>query len=155
LAEKSKKLLDERDWRILKELQQNARVAYAELSRRVNLSTPAVIERIHRMEDLGIIEGYRTEVSCARVGYPIMAFVSVSVVGNYLSRITRVMSEMSEVTECYRITGADSFLLKVCVTSVDHLQEVIDRFTPYVATTTSIVLSTAVKRRSPDYEKTA
>jgi Lrp/AsnC family leucine-responsive transcriptional regulator len=154
VAEQSKSALDRIGWSILHELQHNARIPYAELARRVHLSTPAVIERVRRMEEAGIIEGYRTELSCPHLGYPIMAFVGVSVVGNGLGRITRVMNETPEVTECYRVTGADSFLLKVCVSSVDHLQKIIDRFTPYVSTTTSIVLSTAVKRRNPDYQKT-
>ncbi len=152
MNEDYKKLLDDIGWHILRELQENARLPYAELGRRVKLSTPAVVERVRRMEEAGIIEGYRTEVCCARIGFPIKAFISVSVVGNTASRVNRVVTEMPEVAECYRTTGSDSFLLKVCVSSVDHLQSVIDRLAPYVATTTSIVLSTSVKHRPHDYE---
>lgn len=146
------KILDKIGWQLIRELQLNARIPFAELGRRVGLSTPAVAERVRRMEDLGIIEGYRTEISCPHVGFPITAFVSVSVVGSFLGKITKVANSMPEVVECYRVTGADLFLFRVCVSSIDHLQAVIDRLTPYVATTTSIVLSTIVKRRGLDYQ---
>src|ERR1700723_1594259 len=88
------KMLDNIGWRLIQELQHNARIPYAELGRRVGLSTPAVAERVRRMEDLGIIEGYRTEISCPLVGFPITAFVSVSVVGSFLGKIAKVASSM-------------------------------------------------------------
>jgi Lrp/AsnC family leucine-responsive transcriptional regulator len=69
------------------------------------------------------------------------------VVGDFMPRIMRVAEDTPEVLECHRITGSDSFIMKVAVGSVDELQTVIDRMTPYVATTTSIVLSTIVADR--------
>jgi Lrp/AsnC family leucine-responsive transcriptional regulator len=146
----TQKLLDTIGWHILRELQQNARLPYAELGRRVGLSTPAAIERVRRMEEAGIIEGYRTEINLSRAGFPILAFIRITVVGDYLQRTIKVANDAPEVLECHRVTGTDSFILKVCVTSIDHLQVVIDRFTPYVATTTSIVLSSSVKNRALD-----
>jgi len=144
MAEDIKGLLDDIGWKILEELQANARISFAELGRRVGLSTPAVIERVRRMEETEIILGYRTIVNLALTGHPIIAIVRISVVGDYLLRVSAVARELSEVLECHRVTGTDSFILKLAVSSVAHLEWVIDKFTPYVATTTSLVLSSPV-----------
>lgn len=140
-------MIDEIDRKILKELQQDARTSYAELGRRVGLTTPAVIERVRKLEDAQIIIGYRAEIDTAKVGLPIMAFVRMSITGVDYSHIIEVAQESNEVLECHRGTGGDSFIMKVAVSSVEHLQEVIDRLVPYGITTTTIVLSSPVKRR--------
>ncbi len=141
------KMIDATDWKILKELQENARTSFAELGRRINLTTPAVIERIRKLEDAKIITGYRAEIDAGRVGLPITAFIRMSISGVDYSKIIRVVEESSEVLECHRATGGDSFILKVAVADVEHLQNLIDRLTPYGITTTSIVLSSPVKSR--------
>jgi Lrp/AsnC family leucine-responsive transcriptional regulator len=140
-------MIDDIDWKILKELQLNARISFAELGRRVGLTTPAVIERIRKLEDAGIITGYRAEIDTARVGLPITAFIRMSITGVDYSHIIEVAEDSSEVLECHRGTGGDSFIMKIAVASVQHLQNLIDRLTPYGITTTSIVLSSPVKSR--------
>ncbi len=140
-------MLDQIDWKILKTLQENARATYAELGRQINLTTPAVIERVRKLEDAGIITGYRAEIDTAKVGLPITAFIRMSISGVDFSRIVKIASESNEVLECHRGTGGDSFIMKVAVASVEHLQNLIDRLTPYGITTTSIVLSSPVKNR--------
>jgi len=140
-------MIDEIDWKILKELQINARITFAELGRRVGLTTPAVIERIRKMEDAQIITGYRVEIDTAKVGLPITAFIRMSITGVDYSHIIEVASESTEVLECHRGTGGDSFIMKVAVADVGHLQTLIDKLTPYGITTTSIVLSSPVKSR--------
>lgn len=141
------KILDETDWKILGELQKDARVSYAELGRRVNLTTPAVIERIRKLEDAKIITGYRAEIDTAKIGLPVMAFIRMSISGVDYSRIIEVAEKSNEVLECHRGTGGDSFILKVAVADVEHLQALIDKLTPYGITTTSIVLSSPVRSR--------
>ena len=141
-------MIDKIDRTILTELQTDARLSYAELGRRVGLTTPAVIERVRKLEDAQIITGYRAEIDAAKVGLPITAFVRMSITGVDYSHIIEVAQESSEVLECHRGTGGDSFIMKVAVSSVEHLQEVIDRLTPYGITTTTIVLSSPVKRRT-------
>ncbi len=141
-------MLDEIDRKILSELQLDARTSYAELGRRVGLTTPAVIERVRKLEDAHIITGYRADIDTAKVGLPITAFIRMSITGIDYSHIIEVVQDSAEVLECHRGTGADSFIMKVAVASVEHLQEVIDRLTPYGITTTTIVLSSPVKRRS-------
>lgn len=139
--------IDDIDRNILKELQADARMSYAELGRRVGLTTPAVIERVRKLEDSGIITGYRAEIDTSRVGLPIMAFIRMSISGIDYSHIVEVAQSSVEVLECHRGTGGDSFIMKIAVSSVEHLQQVIDRLTPYGITTTTIVLSSPVKRR--------
>lgn len=145
--------MDDTDWKILKTLQKNARVSYAELGRKINLTTPAVIERIRKLEDAGIIAGYRAEIDTAKVGLPITAFVRMSISGVDFSRIVKIANEAKEVLECHRGTGNDSFIMKVAVADVEHLQSLIDKLTPYGITTTSIVLSSPVKSRIIEAQK--
>jgi Lrp/AsnC family leucine-responsive transcriptional regulator len=139
--------MDAIDWKILKEMQTDARISYAELGRRIGLTTPAVIERVRKLEDAGIITGYRAEIDTAKVGLTITAFIRMSITGVDYSRIIKVAENAPEVLECHRGTGGDSFIMKVAVSSVEHLQNLIDLLTPYGITTTSIVLSSPVKSR--------
>ena len=141
-------ILDDIDRKILHELQVDARTSYAELGRRVSLTTPAVIERVRKLEDAGVITGYRAEIDTAKIGLPITAFVRMSITGVDYSHIIEVAQQSNEVLECHRGTGGDSFIMKVAVASVEHLQEIIDKLTPYGITTTAIVLSSPVKRKT-------
>ena len=148
-------MTDEIDWKILKELQENARISYAELGRRIGLTTPAVIERIRKLEDAKIITGYRAEIDTAKVGLPITAFVRMSISGVDYSKIINVAEKSTEVLECHRGTGGDSFIMKVAVADVEHLQNLIDKLTPYGITTTAIVLSSPVKSRVIEFSHSA
>lgn len=153
MALETEKSLDKISWKILRELQEDARLSYAELGRRVGLTTPAVIERVKRLEDAGIITGYRAEIDPAKIGLPILAFIRMSITGVDFSRIIEVAENSPEIIECHRGTGGDSFIIKVAVASVEHLQKVIDELIPYGVTTTSIVLSSPVRRKIVGAEK--
>ena len=142
-ASKSQEL-DHIDASILSELQQNARIAFAELGRRVKLSTPAVIERVRRLEEQGVILGYRAQIDPTRVGLDVHAFVKVTVAGDRLAAFTAKIKKVPEVLECHRVTGAESFLVQVAVRDTAHLEAVIDSMMPYVATNTSMVLASPV-----------
>lgn len=143
----TEKLLDDIGWHILQELQLNARISFAELGRRVGLSIPAVTERVKKMVDAGIITGFHAEVNPEKIGYPITAFIRMNISGDVSSRIIALMEHLAEVIECHRGTGGDSFIMKVRVSSVAHLESVIERLLPFGTTTTSIVLSSPVTRR--------
>jgi Lrp/AsnC family leucine-responsive transcriptional regulator len=136
--------IDDIDCEILAELQANARIAFAELGRRVGLSTPAVIERVHRLEESQVILGYRTLVDPAQVGLPVRAFVHVTVAGDKLAKFAAVVRNLPEVLECHRVTGAESFIVQVAVRDVRHMEEVIDSMMPYVSTNTSMILASPV-----------
>ena len=140
-------MIDEIDWKILIELQKDARTSFAELGRRIGLTTPAIIERVRKLEDAKIITGYRADIDTAKVGLPIIAFVRMSISGVDYSQIVKTAEETKEILECHRGTGGDSFIMKVAVADVEHLQNLIDKLTPYGITTTSIVLSSPVKNR--------
>lgn len=140
-------MIDQIDWKILTQLQVNARITFAELGRRVGLTTPAVIERVRKLEDAKIITGYRAEIDTAKVGLPITAFIRMSIVGVEFKQIVDIANETAEILECHRGTGGDSFIIKVAVSDVEHLQTIIDKLTPYGITSTSVVLSSPVKSR--------
>lgn len=148
MALEIEKLLDDTGWRLLQALQENARLSYSELGQRVGLSSPAVAERIHRMEDAGIISGYHAEVNVAKIGFPITAIVRMgSAPGERCTRSVSYVQEMPEVLECYRVTGSDALVMRVMAASVEHLESMIDQLSAHGQLTTSIVLSTPVPRR--------
>lgn len=135
------------DRRILDELQEDGRLSMAELGRRVNLSPPAVSERVQRLERTGAISGYHARVDPRAVGFPIAAVVRVAPSSGQLAKIREVAIGSPEVVDCHRITGEDCFLLKLHLRSLDDLEEVLDRFTPYGRTTTSLIHSSPVESR--------
>jgi Lrp/AsnC family transcriptional regulator, leucine-responsive regulatory protein len=138
---------DTTDRRLLDELQGDARLSLAELGRRVGLSSPAVAERLQRLETDGVIRGYHAEVDPAALGYPLTAIVRIRPAPRQLPKVAEVARGAPEVVECHRITGEDCYLLKAHVRSVTHLEELIDQFTPFGQTTTSIVQSSPVPVR--------
>jgi Lrp/AsnC family leucine-responsive transcriptional regulator len=143
----SDSLLDSVNCQILAELQQNARLSYSELGRRVGLTPPAVAERIHRMEEVGIIEGYRAVVNLERIGLPLLALIRIACSERNCHDFGVLPKDIPEILECCRVTGGDSFIAKVAVTSVQHLESLIDRLMPYGETVTALVLSSPVTHR--------
>ena len=119
----------------------------AELGRRVNLSPPAVSDRVQRLERTGVITGYHARVDPRALGYPVAAVVRVAPSSGQLARVREVAQATPEVVECHRITGEDCFLLKLHLRSLDDLEGVLDRFTPYGRTTTSLIHSSPVAAR--------
>jgi Lrp/AsnC family leucine-responsive transcriptional regulator len=140
-------LLDEINRRLLQELQADARISIAELGRRINLSAPAVGERLQRLERAGVITGYHAEVDPKAIGYPIAAVVRVRPTTRQLQKIPELAREIPEVVDCHRITGEDCFFVKLHLRSMDDLEGILDRFIVLGQTTTSIIHSTPVARR--------
>ncbi|MCE3287238.1 MAG: putative transcriptional regulator, AsnC family [Gaiellaceae bacterium] len=145
-------LLDPINLRLLAELQRDGRIGFAELGRRVGMSAPAVAERVSRLERAGVITGYRAELDPVLLGFPVSAIVRIRPSPGQLQRVREVAADSPEVAECYRITGDDCYLIRLHLRSIDDLEEILDRFTPHGQTTTSIVHSTPVPRRSPPLE---
>jgi Lrp/AsnC family leucine-responsive transcriptional regulator len=121
----------------------------AELGRRIGMSAPAVAERVQRLERAGVIRGYRAELDPGALGFPVSAVVRIRPSPGQLQRIPEIARETDEVAECHRITGEDCYLLRLHLRAIDDLEDVLDRFTPFGQTTTSIVHSSPVPRRSP------
>jgi Lrp/AsnC family leucine-responsive transcriptional regulator len=142
-----KKLLDSSGQQLLKALQENARLSYSELGRLVGLSTPAVSERIQRLEEAGVIKGYTAEVDAEKIGYPLMVFMRLHTPPERYPRVLALADSLPEVLEVYHVTGEEAFILKLAVPSVSRLEELIKELSPFGKTSTSIVLSNPVKRR--------
>ncbi len=141
--------MDPISWKILEALQQNARMTFAELGRKVGLSTPAVAERVHRLEEAGIITGYHAAVDPACLGMTVRVIVRLTIRGGdqQVSRAVSVIRELPEVTRCHRVTGDESFVMEANVVSIRHLEALIDKLGGVGATSTSTVLSSPVEMR--------
>src|SRR5215469_18046543 len=120
-----KATLDHTDWRILEALQRDARLSSAELGRRVHLSAPAVAARVGRLEDAGVITGYRAELSLAALGLDVMAFIRVRSESSVHRALLAALADRREVLECHHVTGEDCFIVKVAAGSLGHLEEVV------------------------------
>ena len=140
-------LADPVNRRVLAELTGNPRITMSELGRRVGMSPPAVTERVQRLERCGVIAGYRLELDPVALGFPVSAYVRIRPGPGQLRRIAELAAEIPEVTECYRITGEDCFLMRVHARAVDQFESVLDRFLLYGQTTSSIVQSAPVPPR--------
>jgi Lrp/AsnC family transcriptional regulator, leucine-responsive regulatory protein len=139
--------------RILAELQRNARLSLAELGRRVGLSSPAVAERLGRLEEAGVILGYRALLDPRALGLSLSAVIRMRPAPREIQKVGEIARETPEVVECRRITGDDCYVMTAHVRSVEHLERVIDRFTPFGQTTTSIVQSSPVPFRGVALEE--
>jgi Lrp/AsnC family leucine-responsive transcriptional regulator len=148
VATNRKEILDSTDGSILVELQRDARLSLAELGRRVGLSSPAVAERVARLTDDGVIRGFHADVDPRAVGYALSVIIRVRPAPLQLKAVADLARDTPEVVECHRMTGEDCFFVKAHVTSVEHLEEVIDRFAPYGQTTTSVLQTSPVPRRA-------
>jgi Lrp/AsnC family leucine-responsive transcriptional regulator len=115
----------------------------------VNLSPPAVTERVKRLERNGVLTGYRAEIDLRKLGYPLTAIVRIRPSPGRLPRIPELAEQIPEVSECHRITGEDCFYLKIHLRSIDELSGLLDRFLVHGQTTTSIVNDTPIPGRTP------
>lgn len=139
--------LDTTNRRLLAELQADARLSNAELGRRVGLSSPAVAERIRRLEQDGVIRGYRAEIDPRAVGLGLSVLVRVRPAPRQLAVVAELARQSEEVVECHRVTGDDCFVMTAHVRDVGHMEELIDRFAASGQTTTSVMQSAPVPRR--------
>ncbi|HET6212906.1 MAG TPA: Lrp/AsnC family transcriptional regulator [Micromonosporaceae bacterium] len=144
----SRDLLDPPNIRILQALSEDPRLSMSALGRRVGMSAPAVTERVQRLEEAGVIRGYRVDIDPAAVGLPVAAWVRVRPGPGQLPKIAELAAATPQVTECHRISGEDCFLMKVHVSAVDSLEAVLDCFLLYGQTTSSFVVSSPVLPRT-------
>jgi Lrp/AsnC family transcriptional regulator, leucine-responsive regulatory protein len=141
------KPIDETNRLILGELQEDGRMTLAELGRRVGLSSPAVAERLQRLERDGVISGYRAEVDPRALGLSLTVVIRIRPAPGQIANVADLAQRTPEVIECRRITGEDCYIATAHVRDVEHLEEVIDPFVALGQTTTSIVQSAPVPRR--------
>jgi Lrp/AsnC family leucine-responsive transcriptional regulator len=140
--------VDRTDWALLAELQRDGRASFAELARAVSMSPSAVTERVRRLEESGVIAGYRATVSPERVGLDVMAFVRLRYpTGNYRP-FHALLDSTPEIIEAHHVTGEDCFVLKVVARSMRHLEEVTGRIAGLGSVTTSVVYSSPLTGRA-------
>lgn len=153
MASKPERLLDDIGRSILAALPQHARISFSDLGRRVGLSAPAAAERVRRMEDAGIITGYRVALAADKLGYPITALLRISTAEENCVRLGAAARALPEVLESHRVTGSDRLVVKVAAASVSHLDEIIRELSRYGTVTVAIVLSsrsgTITRRAAP------
>lgn len=144
--------LDSTDWQILRELQRDARLSFNELGRRVNLSAPAVAERVRKLEDRGVISGYSAQINLAKVGLPLLAFIQLHCdPGKCLLKTSRA-DEYPEILEIHKLSGAHCTLLKVAVSSMEHLEAFNERLGHHGPLISNIVTSSPFASRMIDWE---
>lgn len=142
-------LLDAVNRRLLAILSTNARTSTSELARQVGMSAPAVRERMTRLEQEGVIRGYRADIDPSAVGLPVAAWVRVRPGPGQLTRIAELAKRSPQVGECHRVTGEDCYLIKVHAPSITDLETVLDSFLLFGQTTTAVVVTTPVEPRTP------
>ena len=140
--------LDSLNWKILSCLQTNARQSNAEIGRQVGMSSPAVLERIKKMEDSGIIQNYTALVSPFEVGYQLKALITVRAFMGMLKPFLEKVTTYDEVINCYRITGNENIVMEVVLNNQKHLEVFIDQLIIYGETKTQIVLSHVIKHNA-------
>ncbi|MEL6916333.1 MAG: Lrp/AsnC family transcriptional regulator [Bacteroidota bacterium] len=133
--------IDELNWGILQCLQENARESFANIGRQVGLTPPAVAERIKKMEDLGILEGYKAVVSHTQTGYQLKAIITLRAFMGKLKPFLEMVRTFKEVINCYRITGNENIIMEVVLKDQFHLEKFIDKLIVYGEARTHIILS--------------
>lgn len=136
--------LDGTDWAILQTLQQNGRISYRELGQQIGLSTPAVSERVRKLEESGVIQGYKAQLDIVKLGRAITAFMSVKTTPTKNEKLIELVQRSPSILEAHYITGEASFILKLAVSSIKEMEQTIQEISHYGATSTSVVMSTYV-----------
>lgn len=138
---------DERDWILLEEVQRNARVSYADLGRRTDLSAPAAAERLRRLEDSGVIRGYHARIAPERLGLGLTVIIEMKVPRAHYERFQRAMAKLAWILECHHVSGAAAFVVKAAVPDVTGLELLVGHLSQFGDTATSLVMSTVVDSR--------
>ncbi|MGV6832240.1 MAG: Lrp/AsnC family transcriptional regulator [bacterium] len=137
--------LDTINKQILIALQRNARLKNTEIAQKVGISSPAVAERIKKMEDAGIINGYTTKVSYYELGFQLRAIITMRAFMGKLKPFLAQVKKYNEVVNCYRITGNENIVMEVVLKNQKHLEEFIDQLISYGETKTQIILSSVIE----------
>lgn len=136
--------IDELNWKILNQLQNNARESFANIGRIIGLTAPAVAERVKKMEDIGVILGYKATVSHSLTGHQLKAIITLRAFMGKLKPFLAIVGNLEEVINCYRITGNENIVMEVVLKDQFHLEKFIDQLIQYGEARTHIVLSQVI-----------
>ncbi|MEM9007156.1 MAG: Lrp/AsnC family transcriptional regulator [Cyanobacteria bacterium P01_F01_bin.86] len=141
--------LDNIDIRLLYALTADSRTSIAELARSLSMSAPSVSERVHRLEESGVIERFTIETEHKLLGYSLAFYIRIRPFPGQQPKVVALITATEQIVECDRITGDDCFIAKVFVKSTAELERILDQLIPYAQTNTSMIQSCLVKRRLP------
>ena len=141
--------MDRYDRQLIAALLENGRASFAELARRVNLSAPAVADRVAKLEAAGVIKGYHASVDLARLGLPIECAIELRIADHSSARTIDALEKIPQITQCQRITGDACVLMRAAMGSMEELEHLLDTLNSYGATKTSMILSTSFEKRIP------
>ena len=141
--------LDDTDREIIAALTENGRAAMKALGERVGMSSPSVSARLLKIEDAGAIQSYTAVIDYKVFGYNIAAQLRICAKFGKAQRVEELLHETSAVIEADHVTGEDCFLARVVVSDTQALQAVVDRFRPFAAVDTAILISSTVAKRLP------
>jgi len=139
--------LDLIDNDILKILQKNGRISMKNLGKKVGLSAPAVSERVKKLEEKGIIEGYRAVVNPKKMGKSVEAFINISMKPKNRKNFMQFVENNNNIITCYHVTGTYCMVIKALFEEMIDLEMLIDKLQEYGDTNTLIILSTPLKRK--------
>ena len=149
--------IDELNWKILSSLQTNSRESFSSIGRKIGLTSPAVAERVKKMEDTGVLEGYIAKVSHNKLGYQLKAIITLKAFMGKLKPFLEKVKNLDEVVNCYRITGNENIIMEVVLQDQFHLEKFIDMLIQYGETRTNIILSDVISdapvARRPDVDE--
>ena len=141
--------MDKYDRILLSALLENGRASYADLARKVNLSAPAVAERVAKLEAAGVITGYQAKIDLAKIGLPIQCVIELRLNQHGNQKAYEELIKIPQITECHRVTGDPCVIMQAAVASMPELEELINHVATFGFSKTSIVLSSAVEKRVP------
>ena len=133
--------LDKVSWKILSQLQLDGRASYASIARSVSMSLPAVTERIKRLEEQGIIEGYRAIIDESKLGRALTVFIHLSTPASRYRAFLDKAEQLDAIRECHHVAGEGSFIIRVLISSVQELEPLIEVLSEFGETKSSIVMS--------------
>lgn len=139
--------MDELDNKIIRLLMRNARMPVKEIAQQVNLTSPAVSSRIHRLEQEGVIGGYTVLLHQPGEAARVQALISIQTSGAAREDFLRMIPGEPQILQCYRVTGSYNFIVKVSCASIDELEHLLTRMQKLGNTNTQIILATPLDRR--------
>ncbi len=145
--------MDNTDYRILEILQKTGRISMKDLGKTVGLTAPAVSERVKKMEDAGIIMGYKARINHGKLGKTISAFIDLSMPSESYAKFIEFAEESDSVVECHHVTGGDSLIVKVLASNIVELEALIDSIKRLGKTNTSIILSSPIIDKAIQFDE--
>jgi Lrp/AsnC family transcriptional regulator, leucine-responsive regulatory protein len=140
-------MIDAFDWKILDEVQTTGRISLTELARKVGLSIPTTADRLRKLEESGVIEGFVARVNATKAGYEITALIGITTTQPGKARLLKLLETLPGVIECLHVTGADSYVMRVIARDIAQLEKLIAQINVFGETRTSIVMSTSIPTR--------